>query len=428
MSTARVRGVRVALEGTFANVASTTGIPSTAGLTFYTLEADAANITTFGDPTLNERNDARSDWYSLPPEPETMWSGGSRVRRRTGTITLSVPLRGIGDPFAGPYATYAAMPLHMLLQSGMTAYAPAGALTDDVAANVSANRWTPTSLAAYEIGQGIAYDRNNRREYAFVTDNPADVYVSPGFSGIPAIADTMRMCETLFSRAGTAPGSSVALELTGDGWRTYAYGCRMQSVTITTPPRKATLDITIQCAFVTDDHAGGILSQNPARTAGAVAHALGSYAVISATSIGTTTPATLGRTVLACDEWTFTLTNTLTPRGWSNDITGMSDMEVTSTEATARLVGTVESSLASDLWNQTERSLLLGLGPIGQGNGAAFYIPAAVLQVDASKREYGTDRVRMELQYRNGLWSLDDTAGMAAGAPGDSSVRIALSY
>lgn len=426
MASKHITGVRVALENQaagFANVDSSTGIPSVSGLTFKALELDSGDIVPPGDPATVERTDARSDWYELPPEPDTIWSSGARVRRRTGSFTLRCPLRTIGS--ASAYATYADMPLHMLLQSSLSSWTPAAA-SDTVSSAVSATRFTPTTLGRWEPGQGIAYDLNGRREWSFVTDDPANVFHSPAFSASAATSATLRTAQTLFYRAGTDPGYSVCVELSGHNWQSYAYGCRVSQIKVAYPPSGAMVEMTVQAAFITDASASGVVAANPTRADGARAHFRGSYAVVTGT-IGSTSPAELARTRVGLDEWTLTVDFTLTPVGHSDDIVGMANLEVSRVTASLDLLlSSPSTTYDSDLWAQTQRSVLIGLGPVGAGNGAAFYIPAAVEVADPLKRDLGGDTVRQRLSLRSGLWGLDDGAGADAGAPWDSPFRIAL--
>lgn len=424
MATKHITGVRVALEdGGFANIDNTTGLPTTSGLSFAKLELDGGDIAPPGDPAMVERADARSDWYELPPEPDTVWSSGARVRRRTGSFTLRLPLRTIGS--ASIYGGYEDMPLHMLLQSSLTSWTPA-ASSDTVSSAVSAVRFTPTTLARFEPGQGIHYDVAGRKEWSFVTDDPADVYHSPAFSAAAATSATVRTAQTLFFRAGTAPGDSVCCELSGDGWQSYAYGCRVSQIRIAYPPTGVYLELTVQAAYITDAVASGVVAQNPTRADGARAHFRGAYAVITG-AIGTSSPAGLARTRVGLDEWTLTVDFTLTPVGHSDDIVGMANLEVSrATASLDLLLSTPSTTYDSDLWAQTQRSVLIGLGPVGAGNGAAIYLPAATEFRDPLQRDLGGDTVRQRLSLRAGLWTLDDETGADAGAPWDSPFRLAL--
>ena len=352
-----------------------------------------------------------------------MWAAGNRIRRRTGSFTLRCPLRTIGSAVA--YPSYADMPLHMLLNSSLSSYLPLSS-SDVCTGAVSSTVFTPTAAANLEVGQGISVEKNGRKEWAFVTDNAANVTHSPAFSAGVQNAELVRTAQTLFYRAGTLPSSSVCVELSGEGWRSYAFGCRVSSLRIAYPPSGAMVELTLQAGYITDDPVSGVVALDPVRANGARAHFKGSYAVITP-SIGTTSPAALARTAVGLDEWSLSVDFTLVPIGHSNDIVGHSNLEVArATCELAMTLSTPSTTYDSDLWNQTQRSVLVGLGPVGGGNGAAIYLPAAIQQEDPLKRDLGGDTVRQRLRFRPGYWSLDTEAGAPADAPYDSPFRIAL--
>ena len=90
------RSLSVAIESAFGSISSSTGLPDNSGLTYVSIPCERDPIIVYGDPVVSERNDARDGTYGLPPEPDTVWSGGSRVRRRTGTVNLRLDLTTIG--------------------------------------------------------------------------------------------------------------------------------------------------------------------------------------------------------------------------------------------------------------------------------------------------------------------------------------------
>jgi len=423
MASSHIRSIGVALESSFGELSATTGLPDITALAYTALECDRASLDVSGStPPMNEREQARSSPYGLPPEPATVWSGGSRVRRRTGTLAITCDLRTLGA--ASAYAGYADMPLHMLLASAMASFKPL-ASSDLVAGQVlTANntRHTPTVQANCTIGAGFGVDLAGRKEWSFFTGQPGtDVAYSPGLS-IDLSNETIRLTQTLYGALGvTAIGASCSLRLDGDGWQAFAFGCRMQSVALQFSERRAQLVITMQIPYLTDNHAGASL-QDPLRADGAVAHALASYVSISE-AIGTTVPAELSRTNEDADEVTLTFTPTLAPQGHSNSVLGMADLEVVDymTEAEVTL-SNPDVALDDDFFDQGERSVLIGLGPIGTGNGAAFILPSAHLKADPSARDLGGDLVRQKLGYRAGRFALDDGSGDAA----NSNFRIAL--
>jgi hypothetical protein len=63
---------------------------TTVASSFTSIPCERDPIIVYGDPVVSERNDARDGTYGYAPEPDTVWSGGSRVRRRTGQVTLGL--------------------------------------------------------------------------------------------------------------------------------------------------------------------------------------------------------------------------------------------------------------------------------------------------------------------------------------------------
>ena len=89
------RSLSIAVESSFGSLEPTTGLPSNSGLTYISIPCERDPIIIPGEPVASERNDARDGSYFVPPEPDTVYSGGSRVRRRTGQIVCRVDLTTI---------------------------------------------------------------------------------------------------------------------------------------------------------------------------------------------------------------------------------------------------------------------------------------------------------------------------------------------
>jgi hypothetical protein len=109
----------------------------------------------------------------------------------------------------------------------------------------------------------------------------------------------------------------------------------------------------------------------------------------------------LARTTADCEDFSLTVTNTLTPMGHSNSILAMSDMEIS--DVVVELTMTLSTPLTlinDDFFNRTLRQVVIGTGPIGDGLGCAIMLPAAQLAVDPSAYDVsGNDIVRQQLTY-----------------------------
>ena len=105
------RSISVAQETIFGSLVN--GLPSYSGLTFTSIPCERDPIIIYGEVVASERNDARDGTYSLPPEPDTVWSSGSRVRRRTGQVVIRLDLTT-----AAGASSYASNYLGRLLGAG----------------------------------------------------------------------------------------------------------------------------------------------------------------------------------------------------------------------------------------------------------------------------------------------------------------------
>ena len=90
------RSISVASEASFGSIDTSTGLPSASGLTFISLPCERDPIVIYGDVVVNERNEGRDGPHGLPPEPDTVWSGSSRVQRRTGQVQITIDFTTVG--------------------------------------------------------------------------------------------------------------------------------------------------------------------------------------------------------------------------------------------------------------------------------------------------------------------------------------------
>ena len=179
---------------------------------------------------------------------------------------------------------------------------------------------------------------------------------------------------------------------------------------------------------IQDDHGNAVAPVEPSYNAGSPPFFRGSYVVVSSTSPTSLTNATagdkLGRTALDCEDFTLTITNTLTPLGHSNSILAMSDMEISDVDVELTLtLSSPSTTLNSDYFNRTLRQVLVGTGPVADGKGCAFMLPAAYLVNDPSQYDVsGNDIVRQTLTYKQSRFGGDVAETGAANSP----VRIGL--
>jgi hypothetical protein len=423
------RSLSIAPESSFGSLSTSTGLPTSSGLTFVSIPCERDPIVIYGEPVASERNDARDGSYGLPPEPDTVFSSGSRVRRRTGQVALRLDLTTIGTTANNYDTNY----LGYLLGAGFQT-AKHTITSDTPSAVASNNQFTPTlTNTDYSVGALLGCDIAGRAEYTAVTDNDesGDIAISPALSNLQT-STTLRALQTWYpgSRAETGNKvSSVAFQVEGVDFKTLCFGCVLETVSISLDNGRVMADLTYQSACIQDDHGSAVAPVEPTYNAGSPPFFRGSYVVVSSTSPTSLTNASgtgdkLARTALDCEDFTLTITNTLTPLGHSNSILAMSDMEISDVDVELTLtLSSPSTTLNSDYFNRTVRQVLVGTGPVADGKGCAFMIPAAYLTNDPSQYDVsGNDIVRQTLTYKQSRFGGD----LVETGAGNSPVRIGL--
>jgi hypothetical protein len=311
------RSISVAPETSFGSLNATTNLPSTSGLTFISIPCERDPIIIYGEPVASERNDARDGSYGLPPEPDTVYSSGSRVRRRTGQVQIRLDLTTIGATPANYDSNY----LGYLLGAGFQT-AKHTMTSDSPSAVASVNSFTPTLASTqYAVGALVGIEKNGIAEYSAVTDNDdsGDVSISPAFSALTT-SDTIRALQTWYPGSRSQTGnkvSSIAFEVNGVDFKSMCFGCVLESISISLDSGRVMADMTFQSACIQDDHASAVSPVEPSYNAGSPPFFRGSYVVVSTGSPTSLTNASstgdeLARTKLDCEDFTLTITNTLT--------------------------------------------------------------------------------------------------------------------
>ena len=427
------RSLSVAVESSFGSLSATTNLPDNSGLTYTSIPCERDPILIYGEVVASERNDARDGSYFIPPEPDTVFSGGTRQRRRTGTVNLRVDLSTIGSSPSNYNSNYLGYLLGagFLTQVGSVASVAASGVTD-------VNNFAASGFAAADIGTLISSVLNGAVEYSAITEvSGTDIKVSPAFSsGFTAATPSVRGTQTWYPGSRSATGTkthSLSFKVDGVNFRSYAYGCVLESLSISLDNGRLMADFTYQAALIQDDHSSAAGPVEPTYNAGAPPFFRNSYVVISSTSPSSLTNATsadtLARTTLDCEDFTLTVTNTLTPLGNSESILAMSNMEISDVDVELTLtLSTVSTTVNDDYFNRTVRQVLVGTGPQADGEGCAIMIPAAQLANDPSAYDVsGNDIVRQTLIYKQSRFAGDVNSGAAYESnAGCSPFRLAL--
>jgi len=428
------RSISIAKETSFGSLSASTGLPDSSGLTYISIPCERDPIVIPGEVVASERNDARDGSYFIPPEPDTVFSGGARVRRRTGQVVVRVDLTTIGTSAD----TYAANYLGHLLGAGLKNQLPSIVDGDAAAGIPNTNRFTPTTgYADADVGCLIGAELNGRAEYSAITDNDESgkVVVSPafssGFTGTPTLYSLATWYVPSRSNTGTKD-HSVSFRIDGVNYRSFAFGCVLETLSISLDSGRLMGEFTFQSALIQDDHSSAVGPVEPTYNAGAPPFFRGSYVVISdgspASLTNGTTGEAQGRIALDCEDFSLTLTNTLTPLGHSNSILAMSGMDISDVSVELSLtLSTVNTAIEGDYFNRTVRQVIVGTGPIGDGKGCAIMLPAAQLTVDPSTYDVsGNDIVRQQLTYQQSRYAGDFTASSYEDGAGNSPFRLGL--
>jgi hypothetical protein len=280
------------------------------------------------------------------------------------------------------------------------------------------------------VGASIA----GRAEYSSVTsEDRGGLGTTHGLSpALSTTTTTLYPMQTFYTATGDASGSvdsSLAFKIDGVNFQSYMVGCKCSSMSLSLDGGRVMGTFTFQAAHIFDSH-GSNSPIEPVHQSGAPCHFRGSYVVISSsaptsgTTVSGTTGDELGRTNAAnCSAFELTVSNELTPVGNSSDILGMSDMEVTGVTVECTLTLDAPLSLvANDFRDRVKRSVLVGFGPMGEGLGGCFMIPAAHLTADPLRYEVGGEIVQQTLSYSQSHYGGDAGTGNAKNSP----FRIAL--
>lgn len=418
------RSISVAKETVFGSLDAATNLPTPAG-SYVSIPCEMDPILIYGDVIASERNDARDGSYYIPPEPDTVYdSNGDRVRRRTGQVSIRLDLTTIGTAANNYTNNY----LGLLFNSGFLTRISAFN-TANVSGITDTNTFVAAGFGNDDVGSLISTSLAGKVEYSAVTDNDdgaGNITVSPAFSANFTGTPTIKAMQTWYPGSRTATGTkgdSLTFRIDGVNFKSYAYGCNLESVTFSLDNGRVMADMNFQSACIQDDHATASGPVEPVYNIGAPPFFRNSYVVVSSTSPTSLTDATTGdtlaRTELDCEDFSLTVTNTLTPIGTSESILTMSGYEISNFDVELTLTLSNASTLVNnDYFNRTVRQVIVGTGPNGDGKGCAFMIPAAQLANDPSAYDVsGNDIVRQTLTYKQSRFGGDVNNTQAGNSP-----------
>lgn len=425
------RSISVAKETTFGSLSTSTNLPDFSSLSYVSIPCERDPILIYGEVVASERNDARDGSYFVPPEPDTVFNGSTRQRRRTGTVNIRLDLSTIGSSPADYTSNY----LGSLLGSGFKTKVP-GVASVTASGVTDVNNFAASGYGSADTGTLVSSIINGAVEYSAITEvSGTDITVSPAFSALTGTPD-FRGLQTWYPGSRDETGQkehSLSFRIDGVDFRSYAYGCVMESIAISLDNGRLMADMTFQAALIQDDHGNASGPIEPTYNAGAPPFFRNSYVVVSGASPSSLTNATtadaLSRIALDCEDFSLTVTNTLTPLGHSESILAMSDMEISDVDVELTLtLTTLNTTINNDYFNRTVRQVLVGTGPQNDGEGCAIMIPAAMLANDPSAYDVsGNDIVRQTLTYKQSRYAGDvNSAAAYEDNAGNSPLRLAL--
>ena len=397
MSTAILRSLRVAAEATYGSVSTSTGQPDSSGLSFYGAEFERASLTVFGgESEIVEDGTVANGPGGLPPEVSASWtSTGSRVKRQTGDITLSMRVKGLGAGNA-LLADANDLPLALMLATGMKLTDHGGAALTPT--GMGANNGIVSFAAPPGFADGELVMANidgclvsNRVVDVTGSDATFSHYWPRALTGADSIQRGLNFAVGRNTDTG-AVGDSVVIEARSKSASYEAFGCRFVSASFTNENGMALVELTLRPAIIITTQ-GATTPTTAARidSPTAVLRGVALYRTDGDTGIigGASAPISLAasKVPFELDGLTITIENTLVPVGTGCPAIGMSDMEVANTtvsmEYTSRAPATADEL---DLLNRVCRGITLAAAPLSDGanayNGCAWNIPAASLSAD----------------------------------------------
>lgn len=439
MASTRNKTLYVGLEAT-AGSKDGDGVPQEPAAV-YRLEArNVSGLDTPGDYELETEEDAAVDGAHGVPATVVARkdsTGASHYGRR-GEFTVEFVIRGQAD--GADVATYDELAAYILLQSSLAVAAdPAGGTLDVPAAGVGANSFTATAAAKYKVGNLFGVEQSGRHYASAVTDiSGATITHSPAVNAAITGAHSVRQMRTLFTATRAFLGNvgkTAYVRLDTAGTRTQAFMCRATNIKVSFPNgRLARWSVTLYSPWIVDDHdnaadpgAASDACNDGAKWNLAGCPRLGDEASPSCGSVVATAGAD-NLPVIATSlelEIAFTLDNAEDVQS-CEDLTGIPGAnEVLTSETTIRgELNVLDQDFTTIALSEERRAFMVTFGPSGEGEGGAWYVPAAYF-VTPSKAGVSKSKVTTPFEMKAGRFNGDDGTESATSAA-NSETRIGL--
>lgn len=429
MATSLRRSILVAAEATYGDIDSTTNLPDYDMTGAIAAPVNTAEITTFGELPVNDRDDVSGGIGSFYGDVATVLDdSGDPVQHRSGEMALVGALEGYGS--ADDDAAYWTLVLASAMQDHGTPDATSIAITGKDGTQEA----TVADNGDLQIGGLLQHTTSgSKAEYTSVLTKAVagEFSYSPALSADLDDGDEPRLCRTFSATYDhTALGKSLKWRTDGHQWREYVAGTRLNSLSITSENRKVMVSHTFVAPHIKTAHgevtattSGANIARRPIRTGGAVLHSINCEVILSEPVVSTATNwPRLARAFTLCPmEYSIDINFNMSPFECPSSILP-DDMQPNPEITVSLTLSKPIPGLDRDFVDGVYRSLMIGFGPAGAGQGAVIYIPKARMTTDPSLRELGGDKVGQVLTFT----SAPDYDGEQAANAGNTAFRIGL--
>lgn len=429
-ASARPRSALLAVETAFGDLSTDNNLPpfSTGFGSAIVPPLKKAELVTYGEQPVVERDDVSGGIGTFYADVVTVQDEeGNPVLHREGDLSVSATLEGYGS------ADTDTAWLTRFLASAMKDHGEPASLGDTITGQGDAQEATVADEADYQIGGLIQKITNGAKaEYASVISTAAgEITYSPAFSADLDTDDEIRLSRVFSATYNQADlGESLRWRVDGHQWREYVAGSRLKTLSLSSDNRTVVGSFGFTAPHVQSAHdevvaitSGLNVERRPQRTGGKVLMSANCEVVLSEPVLSTATnwPRLSRAHVLCPAEWSVEIDYGMEPFECPSSILP-DDYQPNPTITVNLTLSQPIQELDRDFVDGVYRSLVLGFGPAGAGQGAAIYIPKARMTADPSMRDLGGDKVRQVLTFT----SAPDYDGETSSDAGNTAFRIGL--
>ena len=406
--------VEFAVESTYGSISTSTGQPDVSGLTFTGDEVELAAISFDGlEPISRPITSARGTPAPLPDEVH------GPIELLQGQMTIPLVLRGPGD--GALRTTGQAMLGWRLIETMLERMDNPGITSEALPSNADdATTLNVTDATAYQIGRLLMFEADGKIQVSQVvgTNGVDQITISPAASSTLQSGQVIRLLDTYHlprtGELGVPSGAPLALKMrTRDGYGWLLCGVRATALRwAVDDDGYVTLEVDVDvgwgqrftgASFTSSAANAGQLvnaSQAPQNVRGVLASLAGSDLDPHPSSA----PDTASRGELNSSGFSLEISVSASPRPQTNWM-GRSELRIggwaEGTQLTLTNV-TNNTALRAMYRDRSQRTLAVGTGPFGAGNGTAVLLPAAFLANEVFESLEGDELEFAEVPFRPG--------------------------